>query len=268
MNNSILFPDHEDIVLYEHNYGYWIDDDLEGYEIERAEDLSPEAFDEVQAFFDKIAASGEYIPLNNEEACNHFVDVAIKVSQELSLDVVITKRARYIEVSFLLPFGPSGDFFKNFRELISLSSEINILPKKENHCAYLLQFDLNTYFFKKHKSALHASDSVWLLETIFGDDFEDPLIDDVKKVRGEINTKKNFAAKTLGELVDRVEDGEICDAEDVQEILDELSEWCDDGDERLLELGRKLCRYIDTNFPQMVKSNASLKRRFVNANEE
>lgn len=89
----------------------------------------------------------------------------------------------------------------------------------------------------------------------------------VAAARQELQAQKNIAYKHLDALVDAAVAFIIRDGDRIRQILTELSEWCDDGDTRFLELDKKLCRHIYLNYPQLVKYDAMFKLRFVEPDE-
>ena len=89
-----------------------------------------------------------------------------------------------------------------------------------------------------------------------------------RAARDEIQTQKNIAYNHLDALVDAVVAFSITDAETVGKILDELSEWGDDGDPRFLDLDKKLCRHIYLYYPQFAKPSAMFKLRFMDQDEK
>ena len=97
---------------------------------------------------------------------------------------------------------------------------------------------------------------------------EPNALESVIAARQELQAQKDIAYMHLDALVDAIVAFSITDVAEVEKILDELSEWCDDGDLRFLELDKKLCRHIYLNYSQLVKGSATMfKLRFMEPDE-
>lgn len=83
----------------------------------------------------------------------------------------------------------------------------------------------------------------------------------------EIQRQRDIAYEHLNELVSAVLSGSLCNAETIKILLNDIPNWCDDGDARFLELDAKLCRCVYHNYPQLVECDNLFKVRFLGPDE-
>lgn len=279
---DILFPEHEDIVLYSRRYGYWDYDEKLLKELAEHSAPLPAGYEDIHALYDKIVAAGEYVPLNNEKDCERFVELAILISKDLELDIVITKRARMIDAKFTLPYGLSFEFYSAFIELIKLSHDINVEPKADDTYMYTIQFYINTYQYVKHTSAINSfllskDNAAASMEPTVHKDASDNqscsglLSDSLLGVieskesnagphtlemaitaRKELQTQTEIAYTQLEALVCDVLTDAITDEEVVERISAELAEWCSIAPDRFLRLDKTLFNHVRHHYPQLI----------------
>lgn len=91
------------------------------------------------------------------------------------------------------------------------------------------------------------------------------LLASVRDVAEGINNLRNAAYKQYSALVDYVLANQITEELKLEQIMDELCDFCDE--ERFIELYRRLCRHIYYQYPQLVGEHVAMFRTLFEGNE-
>lgn len=96
------------------------------------------------------------------------------------------------------------------------------------------------------------------------DNYND-LVGSVRETIEGLQRLRNIAYRQYSELVTAVLNDHITEEQQLEAIMDGLTDFCDE--ERFIELYRSLCRHIYYRYPQLVGEHVSLFRALFASSE-
>lgn len=96
------------------------------------------------------------------------------------------------------------------------------------------------------------------------DDYQNTL-EELKDIVEGIGKLREAAYAKYSELISQVLENQITDEQQLEQIMDGLCDFCDEG--RFIELYRSLCRHIYYQYPQLVGEHVTLFRALFEGND-